>query len=708
MNNLFYAGVVAFGAFTLLIEARRNYSVSAKHHPFEFYPILKQVKAEHLCSKREWRYGFYIYSSLYLLSYGILLSFSELYEIVRDADLSNYMVGSTNTIIQPDQDPLSLADTSYGKPIFISAFIIAFYSLGATRNIELHIRTLAHRIAGVPRGVLTIIHRIQHPKFLGTTRPPTGPLMENLQEAIKNIGYDAGKTLELPDPPTAEAAAASRPADTVVTGAVGKEQYLVTIARALRTIDCLYPSVTGGQRATHFPLLGLEELTLLSKELDDEIKNLRDEIDALDKVDTRSLVNLQELAISTANSTRAVFAVYYIGNSRTILNVERNSALDRVKTFADRGYRVELNAFAAATIFSFIIALFVGFANYHFFRAAEISSSTARMEAEYNDAIAAIDPEIRTYFGQCAKTDGQEITSLSDAERENCTQLDARYSAYDACAGDNSETPACKAARKSALLYQKCTVPAGPDGFTNDEKQKCEDATERARKTHLSNNLRAFTYFSFWDAFATLAAVVAVAQLAIFERDIRKEQHTWHRWSIANMPYVRLFTSSILPPLAGVVALTTAFFLKLAWDMDFQLTSARIETLILDNWQFFMASIAPFFVLSLSCYVLMDKHDDWPGTLTFIVSIFAAVIFALVNWFVVKLTSYSPAQPPGYWLTGEWRDTIQLSLVPAVFLAIFALVLELTEHADRRRERKLIEDSMNSARFASSRKGESG
>ncbi len=700
MNYFIYVGVVAFGAITLLIEARRNYAVSARKHPFAFYPILENTNAQQLCSRREWNYGFYIYSLLYLVSYAILLSFTELFELVRDAEFAKGLVGATGDA----PDPLGLAETVYGKPIFVSAFIIAFYSLGATRNIEEHIRTLAHRLAGVPRGVLGIIGRLQNPNFLGTTAPPTGPLLEHLQERLLVIGGSSQEVdelnalLVLPAPPRIDSKEAldkskktggqdqnlvAKPETLAKIRAEGRNQYIVDIGRALRSIDCLHPTISGGQRASHFPLLGLKELTDLSDKLDKEIDELREAISDLQELDANSLIALKQHTIAVANNAQAVFAVYYIGNSRTILNVEKNRALDRIKTFIDRGYRVELNAMAAGLLFSFVVTIITGYVIYEKYRDTFVQYHPVLMIEQVHPELLEIDAEAKHYFTNCKDRSDEKKIDL-----DRCDNFEKKYNDF------GRENP-----QGSVSLYLICL--AGKEELARNSAEngwsatkfdkKCGEPIKAAANVYAKKNQPNYISYSFWDALISLAAVFAVAQMTIFERDIRQEQNTWRRWTFFNLPYVRLVTASVLPALAGVIVLVAVYFLKLFWDMGFALTTARAEALVLDNWRFFIANLAPYFVLSATCFILMDKHDDWPMKATLLAAIAGGAAYACIIYSVILFT-YSPyTSDVSFFLNFQYRDTIQLSLLPAVYLFVFGGVLEITEVHEHNKERKLKE-----------------
>lgn len=692
MNNLIYAGVVLFGAITLVIEARRNYSVSAKHHPFAFYGILEHLEARHLCSPREWNFGFYVYSLLYLISYAVLLSSTELFELIYNSNAAANLVGATGTTLGPESDPFNLSGTNYGKPLFISAFIIAFYSIGATRNIELHIRTLAHRLAGVPRGVYQVLDRLQDPDFLSETTPPTGPLMASFREKLKPLKDEeiAPKSISDLMTVTTLPLEPGRPAKTskntkglfasLLSQAQtrlgpdvednrpkGKEQYLFDICKALRVIDLLRPAIIGGQRATHFPLLGMKELGDISTNLDDSIgrpgnkrkpndespKTLHDEINDFKKYDEASLERLREKAIEVANSARAVFAVYFICNSRTVLNVDRQSALQKVRAFADRGYKVEQNSFAGSLFFAAVIATFAGFFIHQSFKLQEVQTYPNLMAEQIYD------------------------------------QLGRTENSYLACRYDHYQTT------------DKPNKNERPEAYPILTQEVCQTAFDKGLAAYRKDSKSQMMAWTFFDNLALLLMVAAVVQMSIFEKDVQMDQNAWRRWTMKRVPYVRLLTGAILPSLAGVFALSIGFILRLFWNAEFDVTTSQIEFLFVENWQYFIAYLVPCFVLSISTFILIDKHDDWTLPATLSVALLASAIYVFSVWLVpmATLRFLPPIDVTSFWMawwnTGSFRealaaetfwltsyvarDLLILTQLPVLFLVLFAFFVEFSE-----------------------------
>lgn len=745
MENLFYAGVVAFGAFTLVIEARRNYNVSARHHPFDHYSILKSLQARNLCSPRDWEYGLYVYSLLYLITYAILLSSSELAELIYTSKAAEKLVGATGIGLAPENDPFGISGTDYAKPLFLSAAIITFYSMGATRNIELHIRTLAHRLAGVPRGVNQVLQRLQMPEFLPRTQPQTGPLMAKFRHRLKDLletdFASATRDLKKTDPDYKRHAAeharqlmrldeiierplslaavkADQKADARLsepdrvrrkrgkTGSAatdarprGKNQYVEEIAKALRVIDMLRPAVTGGQRATHFPLLGLSGLEDISDTLEDDIgkpdrkrlkneespRTLHDELNEFSKYDEANLERLRAKAIEVANSARAVFAVYFISNSRTVLNAESGSPLERAARFSDHGFRAEQNAITGALFFAILISAPLLFS---------IATSFYKAEAwQYPNFMA------------------EEIHSKleRDGEEPGLTYRQCRDYIYKP---------------ESRNKVQK------PEIDDDNFGQRCARAREDALPDYIGHRRDGDMSLIFFTTLTLFLTTGAVAFMAIFERDARLDQNAWRSWTLRRIPYARFLVGAILPAIIGGLAVCLGYMLRLMWNKKFDFTVSEIEFLFVSQWLFFLSFVVPCFFLCIAIFVLIDKHDQWHWPFVMLFACLAAATYVAAVWFVPAATqSYPsdlapsctadwakwvnwmpwvdiavsaeqeprPAHPEDTclsWITSDrWGDVISLSLFPVVFLLSFAFILKLSRAPSPKTEHGQIENS---------------
>jgi len=750
MNNLIYSGFVLFGAFTLIIEARRNYSVSAKHHPFAFYKILERLEAQHLCSPREWNFGFYVYSSLYLITYALLLSSTELFELIYNYNSAANLIGATNSSNVDLLDEYSLSTLDYGKPLFISGFIIAFYSIGATRNIELHMRTLAHRLAGVPRGVYQVLGRLQDPNFLFEITPITGPLMACFDEKLK-ASYNNDKAIldniqrisELPleslktfndSPPK------------------GKEQYFYDICKALRVIDLLRPAITGGLRATHFPLLGRQELSRISNLLEDVIgkpdqqsqedstgsQTLHAQIDGFKEFSEANLEQLRDKAIEVANSARAVFAVYFICNNRTVMNVNQESSLHKVQCFADKGYKVEQNAFVGSLVISSIIALTIGFNVLQTFISNKNETDTKYYASEIQTVLNSA--EIKT-----ALNSAEIKTALNSAEIKNfinSDKIEKFINSAEIKTALNSDkikkfinSDEIQTALKSDEIPDETQIFLNSDEsqeiLNSDEFQKylnshkiykikanylscadkfykvCEQCSteklkleyeqcNKAKDKGLENNKTNLKPVIFkqalFDNIIILLMVVAVVQLSIFEKEVQMDQNIWRHWNLQRIPFISLLSGAVIPAIVGVVAISVGYTIKLIWDANFNTTTSQIEFLFISNWKYFISYFVPSLVLSITVFVIIDKHIDWKFINTIIVACIGAIIYMLSVYFVPQSTIYflPPIESTDLLISSyKIRDLIITSILPAIFIIFFAIFIELSESTTKKNKKEI-------------------
>ena len=336
MNSLIYAGVVLAGAVTLLIEAYRNYNSSLTSIPFKEHPILQNVEVAKLCTPREKNIGFMFYSLLYLVSYIVILSSTEVYELVSQAAQANSEVGPTDALIGENNDPFGLAGTQYGKPIFISAAIISIFSLGALRPVESTMRSLAHRLAGVPRGVYNVIedlHAIPFHEFPVECPKPLTDMFDKNARKVFEGSYD--------------------------------ESQIKTIETSLRTVDYLAPAITGKLRIQYFPFTQLDKMSELSTILEGKVEELKDLLKKPLEEEETDRQKVFQLANSVANDTIALFAVHFLRNNRAIKHVREDTAISRIYDSIQRSYQVELNSFAMGMLLSICAAVIAAFSAYY-------------------------------------------------------------------------------------------------------------------------------------------------------------------------------------------------------------------------------------------------------------------------------------------------------------------------------------------------------
>lgn len=291
-----YWAVVFAGAVSLLIEAYRQFSASDDIHTHDRYPILKGVDLDAMCTSGELLRGFLTYASLYIGAYAVILGSTEVFAIVAGSSgepgsveaIQNLVVGArdlsqdTGAVIAPT-DALKL-----GKPIFVSAAIIAALSMGIFAPVEKMVRNYAHWIAAIPRGVYRVI------------------------SGLKRIDYsDIGRKTRAPTLDKFESGIASFNADTI------HDELLKSIRASLKAFDVIQPAVTGQMRDQIFTAMippALEKLLVQQKEANTAFN---EQLDALAE-DPEKLQALQLAAARMCNNMQALFALLYIRNQKAV------------------------------------------------------------------------------------------------------------------------------------------------------------------------------------------------------------------------------------------------------------------------------------------------------------------------------------------------------------------------------------------------------
>ncbi|WP_299657641.1 hypothetical protein [uncultured Tateyamaria sp.] len=620
---MIYAGVFAFGAVALLIEARRNYRESLKQEPFQRHPILHNARVDDLCTPRDGFVGFIIYSLLYLVSYVVILSSAELFDLIRNVNMAKAQVGATTSFDPFAGDVLNLEGTVYAKPIFVSAFLIAIMSVGAMRPIENSVRSAAHRLAGIPRGVYRVIDALQTPAFQALTSRRSGPLLSHFRQLMK---------AQCPDQDIHDLAG---------------HQHDIEVA--LGAIDVLSPAVTPHKRAKYFPASELDMLTEMAGKLQIEMDGLRSDLMTFVPSD-RSLEDLQEKANTAANNVKALFAVHYIRNNRSVKNLDPGSPLHRSVAVIDRNYNPEQNSIAMAAFLSVILAFFTTFYLYY----------------DWHKRTVTIYPVVAT----------KDVTTAATA------------------AGIDVTAQRCIAVYDTRRLRYSDEPPPPPldPAVTDEEVKSCMPVIEAAQSSYILSIRTDLVREAFWEtlqgALITLLAVTSVA----FGREVRLEQESWKRgWSLARMPFLRLFGLCLLPSILAVVGSVGGELAELANEAGpMNLTSTQIVDLFQTNFLHFALMLGVGFVLSFCTLIILDKHDDFYNEITVLFlgvpSALACVsIFGLVTF--VTYTFAAPELPDGG-ISYVLRDILIMSAVPTIFMITFAIFIEITE------EQRLGKDGM--------------
>jgi hypothetical protein len=644
MTDLIYVGAVLVGAVTLLIEAFRNFNSQTDHHPFSLHPILKNVEARSLCTNGEVVAGFAFYALFYLIVYAVVLGSAEVYQLLQNANSARNEVGATDNLHLPYIDPALISSTGYGKPIFISALLISFLSIGIVKPIEETMRSLAHKLAGIPRGVYKVIETLRYVDYTEIMSDQPGQLVLKFRAAAEPI---AEKHL------------------------ADKKR---SIEASLAAIDCLSTATTVTERALYFPLYHMDELAALSKQLDENIDALHKSIEGLHEFTHPK--NNSNLAVEEKTSmtdtdknweglhflihqsavvradTMAVFAVLFVRNNRSIFSqsglISRNSVktipaqnpIEKATINIHENYNAELNSFAVSLFVSMIISSVVTF---YFYQAWH------DWKAHGNSSL---------YIEYCANLDtglvkSAPVASISTSDKNL----------------NNIVNPECR--KDEAILM-----------YVNEQ-----------RPTHIAA--------AFWDTLKSGLLVCLSVFLVLIGRETRIEQQSWRTdWRFYQFPFLRLTAMSLLSGVVAIVASVSVELIKVIWDSAFQPTQTQIINLFETNGLYFVLQFGAGLVLAFAALVIMDKHQQSKWGWTVVVgAAFSGMYFAYMLF--VSFVTYGGTLPisKGVPFPEGVRDAVILSLVPSLFLVLFAIMLEVTERGGPRSARgqfRIDEEEINS------------
>ncbi|HWJ74453.1 MAG TPA: hypothetical protein VNX29_14940 [Kaistia sp.] len=622
MNELIYIGAVLVGATTLLIEAFRNFNSQTGNHPFSLHPILRDVEVRNLCTTGEVIAGFAFYSAMYLIVYTVVLGSAEIYQLLVSASNARNEIGATDNVLTVT-DPSLLSATNYGKPIFVSALLISFLSIGAVKPIEATMRGLAHRLAGIPRGVYKVIESLRDVSYTEFIEHQPGPLVMAFHEATGSLFKDGQLD----------------PRFRLI-----RSEYS-SIEDSLATIDYLSAATNDTNRMLYFPLYQISELTSLSSRLETELAALRTAIGELATeiqasaqpgeagprdIDTQKLwglfSNLGGLSANTRSNTMAVFAVFFVRNNRSVFsqgslltrkvagNAPARTPMEKTVRRIQERYNSEQNAFGISLFLAVIVGAVLTFTLYDQWTGWKAAGN----DSLYSEELAA------------AKRNFDPLKTKCTLARADCEKAEA------------------------IGLYR---------------------ASQR-------NNL---VKFAVWDTVHSGVIVLLGVFFVLIGREVRIEQQSWRtEWRFYHFPFLALLSMSFMSGLIAVFASAAVKFLQLGWDVGFKLTQTQIIALFEQSGVFFAFQFGSGLILAFAALVIMDKHRQLHLMATIAISLVFGVIYALYTRIVIFISYEGAAStPPGVPFSLELRDTIMLSTVPLLFMVLFAILLETTEAGDR-------------------------
>ncbi len=340
MFDLGYAAIILFGAVTLIVEASRQFAKPSSPASNDKYPILQNVELSSLSTRPEFLRGYIMYVAVFLFIYAAFLLSTELYALIErfGQNAPRGEVGASGVFSPEVGGEVVGKDIAYGKPLIISSAIILALSFEVFSNVEAWLRGLAHRLAGIPRGVYRIITRLNQFDYaaFGDKR--------GLKLAAQLDAFLTAHNISLDDDATA------------------RETRL-----ALRTVDLLAPAVVGQYRDRLWPQQHQGPFNELVQQEAGKVNALEHELKALTN-DADALHALHYKAVDERNNIQALFALFFIRHRDVaipdiyppVTYIIRQLRQDKTNTY--------LNSLAGACLVPTLLTIFLFCAVYILFR----------------------------------------------------------------------------------------------------------------------------------------------------------------------------------------------------------------------------------------------------------------------------------------------------------------------------------------------------
>jgi hypothetical protein len=643
MNELIYWGVVLAGAVTLLIEANRNFRESLADTPFEQHPILKGIAVEKLCTSGSRNLGFAFYALFYLALYILVLSSTEVFELLSKATQSSTQIGPTDGIDGAGGDPLGLVSAGYGRPIFVSAAIIALVSTSIVKPIENTIRSLSHRLAGIPRGVYAVMESLHAFPFLSVV------------DDMNLTRLDSMFQVEF---------LANRPQ----LGKAGHHtQQIRTLREALLTIDHLAPALTGKLREQYFPFQNLEALHKLSDTLEKQISELESLLRAPVGDAEDEFAKLFTFVMTTANDTIALFSVHFIRNNRAFKSADSSPILEKVRKKIGLDYQVELNSFGMSILISSFAAILFGVWvvwTWQSHNGATFRLAQADLVQQFKEEPApdpAADPKTTAEYqlkAACHKLNKIQVETLLNI----------------------------------SLGPQTDASQAGP-AIDKNVAQACRGTWKRA--VDIAGNQRRYetTLFAFKEIIPILFAIALAALPALAGREVRKDDNSWPVWKFRRIPFLRLISMCLLPAVLAIVGISFGAFLLRWIEAGFHMTESQMTSFFRTNAVYFVMHAGLGFIVALGVLVLSDQHDELCNEFTYGLGI-AFGLVAVGYYSVIVLLSYPAGaylpkpDSTAWWFTFHVREALRFGSAAFFFLLFYSVFVEMTEDPNANGKRR--------------------
>ncbi|MGH6925146.1 MAG: hypothetical protein ACRED5_15540 [Propylenella sp.] len=328
MDDLAYLAVVIFGGLTLIVEATRQFAIPTKLDSHENFPTLRGLELASLSTRNEYIRGYVFYVFFYLVAYAAFLGSTELFELLEAAAGRIDTTGPTGSFEGADGS-LSLDSGKYAKPLFISTTIIFALSIGVISRFEYWVRTFAHRLAGIPRGVYRVITQ------------------------VNKIDYDnLGKLGKLPNLTRFNEAAAT------LTQVERESRSYVELRQDLKILDVVSPSLIGELSERFWPQDSLNMFSALVKQQREVDAKIGKGIEDLREGKTTAS-ELVEVVHDGKNGALALFSLLYIRNRNIGLpNLQNPTSRIIIELRREKSNPVTQSVFGA-TLFSFFLSIIV-------------------------------------------------------------------------------------------------------------------------------------------------------------------------------------------------------------------------------------------------------------------------------------------------------------------------------------------------------------
>ncbi|MFD1795782.1 hypothetical protein FQV27_03585 [Paracoccus aurantiacus] len=306
MNWAYWMACLA-GAVVLAVQALEQFRKRGDNTAFERFTILRGVEITSLCTFGERLRGALFYIISYLVIYVFLLASEMGLELFLS--LTGERAGPTGARFLDDES-LVVDGIDFGKPFYLAAIITVVMATGVLAPLERVIRDIAHRAANIPNGVFKIAEELD--QFFEADQSGLKPSRQERRLLLDEFEqkFPRGKNWEA----------------TVD---------LTELHTALTQIDVLHSAVIGIGRYRLFSTATSGPLSALHSELKLAHEKVRSDLSALDTSDAEAQARFHQTAAELSDNMKAIFAVQFIRNGRSLAALPLKPLTSRDKMFSE-------------------------------------------------------------------------------------------------------------------------------------------------------------------------------------------------------------------------------------------------------------------------------------------------------------------------------------------------------------------------------------